>query len=402
MDVLWLAPSAWWGLAALAVPVAIHLLTRQQTRRVPFPTLRFLHATRLAALRRRTIRDWPLLVIRLAVLTAAVAALAAPVFISNARRVEWQTRVARAIVVAPARATDAAQERLISEETSASFASATFRPSTRLPDGLRDAVNWLQRQPPAAREIVIVGDLKEDALTAADLALVPAPIGLRFTPLPGAANVTEVIDVSSARVSVGEPGTRVEYAAVDRHAPPAATQRIGVRAAPDQVRFAEASRDAVLAHGVRFDRAGDRRLLVVFEGADTGDLQLRQPADHFWMREALARLSGMRGGQFGDTLVVLVPQRAQGIATVHVIDRAARAAFAEDWRELEVRRIPASRLAQWSRPSEPVADAPVSDEGDRRWLWGAVLLLMAIEAFVRRSSTSAAVEEHPIEEPRVA
>ena len=45
------------------------------------------------------ISDWPLLVIRMAILTLAVAALADPLWQSAARRAEWTERQARAIVV---------------------------------------------------------------------------------------------------------------------------------------------------------------------------------------------------------------------------------------------------------------------------------------------------------------
>ncbi|MBA3270032.1 MAG: BatA domain-containing protein, partial [Acidobacteria bacterium] len=55
MSVFWLQPQAWWGVAALAIPIAIHLLARQRSRRLLFPTLRFLRATRLAALRQHVV-----------------------------------------------------------------------------------------------------------------------------------------------------------------------------------------------------------------------------------------------------------------------------------------------------------------------------------------------------------
>jgi hypothetical protein len=403
MDVFWLTPIAWWGLATIAIPIAIHLLTRQQTRRVPFPTLRFLHPTRLAALRRRSIHDWPLLLIRVAILAVATAALAGPVFVSSTRSVEWQTRVARALVVAPAAAPPPEEQRAVQEEVRTSFASAVFRPATHLPDGLRDASDWLQRQAPAAREIVILGDLKEGVITSADLALVPPTVGLRFMPFPAAGQQPPTLDLPFARVTLTDTSTTVAHRALSlKPGPPTAGDRISVRAAPEHLAFAEAARDAVLTRGVRGDRAGLRRVLVVFEGADTGNLQLKQPPDEVWMREALARLPGMTGGQQGNTLVVIVPQPAQGVAAVHAIDRAAQAAFAEDLGMIEVRRIPPAVLAGWSRPSQPDRSAPIADEGDRRWLWAAALVLIAVEWLLRRSSATATSEEHAVEEQRVA
>ena len=61
---IWLQPLAWWGLAAVAVPALVHLLTRQRAARTRFPSLRFLTVSRTTALRRRVISDWPLLLVR--------------------------------------------------------------------------------------------------------------------------------------------------------------------------------------------------------------------------------------------------------------------------------------------------------------------------------------------------
>ena len=187
MTVQWLQPAAWWGLAAVAVPILIHLLVRRESRRLLFPSLRFLRTTAVASWRRQFISDWPLLIIRSLILAAAVAALASPVFISDARRHEWGHRVARAIVVVrPADrsepAAQAATDDVIRREQESSAFSATFDARGQVADAVRDAVAWLQQQPPAQREVVIVGDLRRGAITSGDLALVPAPVGIRFAP----------------------------------------------------------------------------------------------------------------------------------------------------------------------------------------------------------------------------
>src|ERR1700704_1365916 len=94
----WLNPSALFALAAVAAPILIHILIQRKAERFPFPTLRFLQPTRLAAIRRHLIEDWPLLAIRVALLAAAAAALAGPLIVTSARRQAWDRRVARAIV----------------------------------------------------------------------------------------------------------------------------------------------------------------------------------------------------------------------------------------------------------------------------------------------------------------
>ncbi|MEM6689454.1 MAG: BatA domain-containing protein [Planctomycetota bacterium] len=71
------------GIAAIAVPIAIHLLSRRQPKRVPFPSIVFLqkpfevHSTRLK------IRKWWLLAARIALIAAAAFALAGPMLGSN-------------------------------------------------------------------------------------------------------------------------------------------------------------------------------------------------------------------------------------------------------------------------------------------------------------------------------
>ena len=50
MSITWLTPAVLSGLLLVVLPIAIHLLTRQQARTRPFPSLRFLVPTQLAAL----------------------------------------------------------------------------------------------------------------------------------------------------------------------------------------------------------------------------------------------------------------------------------------------------------------------------------------------------------------
>ena len=77
MSVLWLSPAAFLGLALIAVPIVIHLLVRQQGRRVDYPSLRFLRSSRLAAFRRRNIQDALLLICRVTIIhTCAAVSLA--------------------------------------------------------------------------------------------------------------------------------------------------------------------------------------------------------------------------------------------------------------------------------------------------------------------------------------
>lgn len=381
MRLFWLNPLALAGLAAVAIPVAIHLLTNQKTRQVAFPTLRFLRTTRLASLKRRALEERVLLTLRVLIVAAAAGALAAPVFVSASRRAEWGRRVVRAIVVAPGGPGGQIGELVTSEQAS-SFRSEVFRPEERVANGMRDAATWLTQQPPAVREVVIVGDLKRDALNAADVLLLPGSVGVRFLPTPvePAASAADSHFVQEnvgwrARAELSDRETRVTYAREE--AQPSA---ISVRAAAAEQAAAEEALGAAVARGVHA-APGGRHVVVAFAGGNLRDLQYGTPSEP-WMRRALAMLEGMRGGAAGSTLVVLTPARATARDAADIIDRVARAAFIDP--HAEPSAMPAATLARWSRPGSLDETAP-GDEGDRRWFWGLVLVGLGVETWLRRS-----------------
>jgi Mg-chelatase subunit ChlD len=74
------APLILIGLGALAIPVLIHLIQREKKRVVEFPSLMFLRRIPYQSVRRRRIRHWLLLLMRLAALALIVAAFARPFF----------------------------------------------------------------------------------------------------------------------------------------------------------------------------------------------------------------------------------------------------------------------------------------------------------------------------------
>ncbi len=397
MNVSWFTPSAWWGLLALVVPIAIHLLTKQQTRIVRFPTLRFIRTTRLTALRRRSINDWLLLSVRILILSAAVTALASPLFVSAGRQAVWQTRVARAIILAPGLGGNAAEQAaLVDAQRQGSFVSAVFRPAPHLADALRDAANWLTGQPPSLRETVIVGDLHEDALAGADVALLPATAGLRFVAAPVTEQARqrriEFLEGESlwrADVSLDNASTRVAFSRIGTIDVP-----IRVLAPPVEQRTADAALNAVLARGVRLIDGSRRRVLVVFAGATAPEVgpSVAEP----WMRNAVARLPEVAGAQNGETLVLNTPVHASGVEAARLLDRIVHSVFVDDVALPEPRTMSRTTLSIWTRPGRYDPGTP-ADEGDRRWLWAVVLVLLAVEAVARRSSRTSRAEPEQVE-----
>jgi hypothetical protein len=76
--VSFLSPLFLLGLAALAVPVLIHLTQRERKSVVEFPSLMFLRKIPYESVQRRRIRDWLLLAMRLAAIALIVLAFARP------------------------------------------------------------------------------------------------------------------------------------------------------------------------------------------------------------------------------------------------------------------------------------------------------------------------------------
>src|SRR5437763_9413796 len=66
--------------AAIAVPIFVHLIQRERKRVIQFPSLMFLRRIPYQSVRRRRIRHWALLMVRLAALALIVAAFARPFF----------------------------------------------------------------------------------------------------------------------------------------------------------------------------------------------------------------------------------------------------------------------------------------------------------------------------------
>jgi hypothetical protein len=74
------APLVLAALGALAIPVLLHLIQREKKRVVEFPSLMFLRRIPYQSVRRRRIRHWALLLMRLTALALIVLAFARPFF----------------------------------------------------------------------------------------------------------------------------------------------------------------------------------------------------------------------------------------------------------------------------------------------------------------------------------
>jgi len=424
-----LDPSAFFALILLVVPVLIHLLVHRRAERLLFPSLRFIQPARLTSLRRRMLDDVPLLAVRAAILVAAIAALAAPVFLTAARQREWNARVVRAAVGARG-----FQPR---DGAARPFQARAFDASD-VRDGIRRAVAWLDTAPPARREMVIASAFPIGSLTAEDIAAVPASIGLRFE-RTGALPESRTVD--DARVMTGGGATlsrsltlaggrtRVhEIRVADRASFP-----VEVDAPADATPAIDAAIAAVLTQRV-WAPPPDRRARLVIIDRSAESLALRvMPINVPWIAEAIARMSrdaelqAAASGTTGalDARFTTAPWHvvalgkgagaepappgpliaAAGSASELLVASAAGPldlvtplllrsmvnglAMLPDVRQAEVVSIPDAELEAWSRPAPPPGaprlDTLEDDQDDRRWFWASVLLLLALEAWMRRA-----------------
>ena len=438
----WFQPSALWGLALLAIPIAVHLLRTRRARRLAFPTIRFVPPSRTAAVRLRAPSDLMLLGVRTAIVALAVLAAAQPIWLSSTRLAGWNGRVARAVVVDTSESMrrPRADGRTAAEDAAAA-ANAELRVGLTwriehpdLGEGTRRAAAWLRSAPPARREIVVISDFQHGSISKDVLDRVAGDVGLRFSPVQG---VSERRSIEGVPLLIA-PGTT------------ARSQQVELSSKGTQVSlvargFSSAVQEPAGYSGLRLVHDGTQReserLLATLAAAGTAAPDAAQPiALRFtpvsdaarlgpvsarWMIDAVSRLEqSVELGRVGrhvdalplpasDSAVVLIRDgvgrplvRAATLDRELVLDvavpitsyfSAALARTALSARrgtpgrpEEEVLRIPDSDLSSWARVPRPVGPSAwrQAERSDARWVWGAALVLLVVEQWLRSSSRS--------------
>jgi len=445
---VWLHPATLVALAAVAAPILIHILAQRRAEVLPFPTLRFLRPTALVSLRRHLLEDPLLLALRIAIVTAAVAAMAGPLIVTRARRESWNRRIVRAIVTTMAPGVSGAASR----ERDSAFQTREFR-GTSLADGIRRAVEWLDMAPPARRELVIAAPLTIGSLSAADIAEVPRDVGVQFERVGALAGertvaygsvraadgiVDREVTIAGARTSVRDRLASAPAAAGDRRFP------IEVVAAPSARPFVDAAITAALHERVWSPPQAHGAELVLVS-TENGPPQVTARAGRLepWMADAIGRLTrddalhqaaaeaagGLDVSRFpqppwftvarsrdnavlvaaaasGDRLVVVTnAPPADVVLPILVRGLVDALAVVPDIVPLEIVPIPDAQLTAWSRPAAPPAQPRIEsvESDDRRWLWMAAIGLLIAESWVRRRSRRRdASAAHAEEAARVA
>src|SRR3954468_237379 len=94
-----LTPFVFLGLAAIAIPVLVHLIQREKKRVVEFPSLMFVQRIPYQSVRRRRIRHWYLLLMRAAAMALIILAFARPFFQQGAAAAIASSGGSREIVI---------------------------------------------------------------------------------------------------------------------------------------------------------------------------------------------------------------------------------------------------------------------------------------------------------------
>src|SRR5262245_52352867 len=94
-----LAPLFFAGLAAIAVPILVHLIQRERKDVIEFPSLMFIRRIPYQSVERRRIHNWFLLLLRVGAMALLVAAFSRPFFRVNPVKAAAATTGAREVVI---------------------------------------------------------------------------------------------------------------------------------------------------------------------------------------------------------------------------------------------------------------------------------------------------------------
>ena len=190
-------PAALFGLAAVAVPIAVHLLARHRGPRTAFPTLRFFQLDRMVALRRYQLTDLLLLGVRIVVISCAALALAGPrLGVGPAPLTRPQPAMAIVVDTSTSLSKPGPDGRPAIESARAEAARlrqksdrATVIEAGNVRGAVMGAVAWLKTQADP-RELVIISDFKRGTMATTDLATVPPAIGVHVVQTRTAVSAT--------------------------------------------------------------------------------------------------------------------------------------------------------------------------------------------------------------------
>ncbi|HEY5545160.1 MAG TPA: BatA domain-containing protein [Gemmatimonadaceae bacterium] len=425
----WLNPAAFGGLLALAVPILVHLFGRRLARRARFPSLRLLRDARPRPATRSRPSDVLLLVVRCAVILAAVLALAQPMWLDS-ERARTALIPVRAILVD----TSPSMRRLTSDSTSALQRARAL--GQRMLDSAREgiivetlqpgasvagAASWLQAHS-GVRELVIISDFQAGALVDGQLASVAQGIGIRLVKVSVSSVAPGSAEASGGIVRLGLQPNRTD--ATWATSPEDTTLPIVVLAPAEDAGLVQASVAAVRAIAPRpgssarkvavvFPRYSGRRELAAGVAALNSPWQgdrlmalgrdrlltdaaasarVTPSCDHAGVAiahnasgEVVATMAGGSSATDYDVLVFACVEVGTVAGTALLASVVAAVQTAPSLQELEPVVVPDEALRGWERPaSEPGPRVTEDTSPDGRWFWLVAIAFLLAEEWLRR------------------
>jgi hypothetical protein len=359
-----LTPLFLLGLAGLAVPVIIHLIQRERKHVVEFPSLMFLRRIPYQSVRRRHVRHWPLLLLRLAALALIVLAFARPFFrrpdvaaaaaggarevvvlVDRSYSMAYGDRWARAVDAARNAATSlgpADRASIVFFSTGAQVALrstgdrerlmaaiATGKASagaTRYGPALKLAGSILSESPLPRREAILISDFQKSGWQGADG--VRLPDGAVVTPVPIGSGETANVAVTPVSLQ------RSAFSGQERIAVTAGVINRGARPVGGLDVTLEVAGRAQQTQRVNVDANGSASITFTPftpEGRDTRgtvriatDALVYDNAFHFVVepKRPLKLIIAERGGSAGTSLYL---SRALSLADAPPVDVSVRA-----------------------------------------------------------------------------
>ncbi|MGB3542423.1 BatA domain-containing protein [Rubrivirga sp.] len=273
------------GLAAAAIPIAVHLFNFRRPDRLDFSTLRFVREIEATSMRRVRIRQWLLLALRTIAVVCLVLAFARPTPTAGASVLEDGAPRSLALVVDNSRSMGLrdAQGALIDQarelgaavlETGSAGDEQTVLPMARPPEyrpvpfstvgPALDAVEAMSARPGAEtltaavsraasllegaihprREVIVVSDLQAATFTDSVSATLPDDVDVTLIPLGGRRQVNTAVTDLEVVSQIVEPGRPVQIqATVVRYGGRPGT--VGAALVLDGERVAETAVDVV-------------------------------------------------------------------------------------------------------------------------------------------------------------
>jgi hypothetical protein len=431
----WLNPGAWWALSLAVLPIVIHLLRTHSAPRLSFPSLRFVQPSRSAAVRMRLPSDVLLMLVRVAIVTLAVAAMAAPILLTAARTTAWDARTARAVIFDTSdsmRAADGAAAAAAVDVELRSASYATRIDAEDLSVGLARGLRWLAVIPPARREVVVISDLHRGAFREAAASAIPEGVGIRFVRVGRALDETSLS--SAPLLGAGDVALREQTIELTRDATSAAIRPSAVRGREGLRFLAPPNGEAGIERLLRaIARAGtpsgerDQPIAVSFAGSPSPSAIA--PIRENWMTGAVVRLLGdaerstaalgtsraqkaaapwtaigwnrdgsvlaraAAAGPPGNELLIDIAASPDSFEAAEIVRDTLIARLDPDAQaEHEIARIDEAQIAAWTRPAGPVAVTDAAwrsaDSSDARWVWLGVLALLGVEHVLRSRAAS--------------